>query len=570
MFMLPAYLGYYLGLWTYQLKSSSFLIMISSLYHMISWPFILLHQVKKKTVKTKATKRNQTKELAKTPAASEGSTVDMQQTVPMTESQVESAVEALPDSQANDESEGPILGLGDTSHQNSEAAEQGEEEERTDDEEVTPIIPHDQAGYDEVTEDSQSHQETPIVEEETPKPKDVEVQKMSKKALMTASDLGVDNLGYYSTCNEELDERARLLSERLDMASEDISAAMQATDLMMAQCGLTPEGEFIQTLSAKEAVEEKPKKKKPEVEPLGSQPQQSKPAQKTEEPPSPGAAYVEASEDEDQVKEPKEKNKTSLKGTYKETLIDRSMLIHYDFFMWHMIYLFSHIDLIYNTAHYCMWTWTYIVYDAVLQVMSSIPRYILCTFTIDMFRECLPNCSVDVHVQDTAPLCSLPPDLSADDSLQTQIEESIRRLGQAKEGKDVEKNLLKASKISQVSFCFLISSLVFPCLCSSLLWVLRLRMFNMYHGRRKRFFGNLSEMPLWRRRLLRIPTKPLKMMTNQALKARKDKRAEAKAEVEVEEEEGKRKRMLKLMMNMPTRNIVQIERACQHTLCPSR
>ena len=267
--------------------------------------------------------------------------MDMQQTVPMTESQVQSAVEALPDSLAIDEPEGPILGLGYTSHQHSGEDEQGEEEERTDDEEVIPIIPHNQAGYDEAPEDSQlapapecvdsqSHQEIPIVEEETPKPKDVEVEKTTKKALMTATDLSVNVLRFY--CNKELDERARLLSERLDMASEDISAALQATDLMMAQCGFTPEGELIQTLSANEAVEtpstNKPKEKT----------QQPKPAQKTEEPPSPGAAFVEASEDEDMVEEPKEKKKTSLKGTFKETLIDISMLIHYDSFMAHMIY----------------------------------------------------------------------------------------------------------------------------------------------------------------------------------------------------------------------------------------
>ena len=46
----------------------------------------------------------------------------------------------------------------------------------------------------------------------------------------------------------------------------------------------------------------------------------------------------------------------------------------------------------------------------------------------------------------------MPPDVSQEQSLQAQIEESARRLGEAMKGKDVSKNLLKAHRIITLSW----------------------------------------------------------------------------------------------------------------------
>lgn len=46
--------------------------------------------------------------------------------------------------------------------------------------------------------------------------------------------------------------------------------------------------------------------------------------------------------------------------------------------------------------------------------------------------------------QDRQPLAELPKDLRDDTSLQAQIEEACTRLNDAKDGKDVDDNLLKA------------------------------------------------------------------------------------------------------------------------------
>ena len=46
--------------------------------------------------------------------------------------------------------------------------------------------------------------------------------------------------------------------------------------------------------------------------------------------------------------------------------------------------------------------------------------------------------------QDRTALCALPPDLAHDDSLQAQIELCYKSLSEAKEGKEVQTNLLKA------------------------------------------------------------------------------------------------------------------------------
>ena len=48
------------------------------------------------------------------------------------------------------------------------------------------------------------------------------------------------------------------------------------------------------------------------------------------------------------------------------------------------------------------------------------------------------------HGQDRQPLCDLPGDLRKDQSLQSQIEEACQSLNDAKEGKEVQSNLLKA------------------------------------------------------------------------------------------------------------------------------
>ena len=48
------------------------------------------------------------------------------------------------------------------------------------------------------------------------------------------------------------------------------------------------------------------------------------------------------------------------------------------------------------------------------------------------------------HGQDRQPLCPLPGDLRKDDSLQSQIEEACKSLNDAKDGKEVQSNLLKA------------------------------------------------------------------------------------------------------------------------------
>ena len=45
--------------------------------------------------------------------------------------------------------------------------------------------------------------------------------------------------------------------------------------------------------------------------------------------------------------------------------------------------------------------------------------------------------------QDRKPLCNLPPDLGEDDSLQAQIELCYESLKAAREGNEVESNLLK-------------------------------------------------------------------------------------------------------------------------------
>lgn len=49
-----------------------------------------------------------------------------------------------------------------------------------------------------------------------------------------------------------------------------------------------------------------------------------------------------------------------------------------------------------------------------------------------------------LSIQDRQPICELPGDVRNDQSLQSQIEEAASKLIEAKDGKDVHSNLLKA------------------------------------------------------------------------------------------------------------------------------
>ena len=57
---------------------------------------------------------------------------------------------------------------------------------------------------------------------------------------------------------------------------------------------------------------------------------------------------------------------------------------------------------------------------------------------------------VPCRSQDRQPLCNLPGDLREDQSLQAQIEEACKSLHKAKDGEDVETNLLKARMYLQI------------------------------------------------------------------------------------------------------------------------
>ena len=126
-----------------------------------------------------------------------GAPADLAQTVPMTESQVEAAMESLPDSQ---QACGDSVDLGQGDLTGDQEDEQGEEESLTDDEIVTPIICHDEAAYDLVKDDSvnahymdsQSHgnDAPPAIPKDDPKniPKDVKAPSENEPAAPAASE----------------------------------------------------------------------------------------------------------------------------------------------------------------------------------------------------------------------------------------------------------------------------------------------------------------------------------------------------------------------------------------------
>ena len=105
--------------------------------------------MKKKFTAKKAAAKRKSSPAKSSPAAAApaGASADLAETLPMTDSQVQLAVETLAESQLCDE---PDVDLAMHGQENSQEDEQGEEEQLTDDELVTPILSHDRAGYDDI------------------------------------------------------------------------------------------------------------------------------------------------------------------------------------------------------------------------------------------------------------------------------------------------------------------------------------------------------------------------------------------------------------------------------------